>query len=338
MMEETDTGTIRTILRQYGFREDISEIVPLQETEIPGRLRILYRIRLEDDRDLVCRISCEEHCPGKLIEQQSIFSEKLRSHKIPVAKKYTAGSRYCITENYKGRQCSVTLEEFAGTDVTEMDEQLFGQLGRLLGRMHAVSLDDPSKIDFSPIGMAIRSGRARFSRLLENTGIDGQELPGIRKTAAEHDRLVYLLGNVLDSLPHGAVHGDLGISNNLVTSKGKLFIIDFNLAGDEPFLCDLFSCFYSSVYGYKWRDRLPGIDRRKAYEEYISAYCGQRPLTGMEKTWFGAASALFDGLYYCKEIIEEYCSTGDAGCLDKMDSAPMHFDVALHSWHQKKGR
>lgn len=331
-MNTIDSNTIQKILYQYGIKEKILNIVSLQESRNQGQIRLLFQISLSNYSKLVCRISNEKGFTKKLIEQQCCFSEKMRKNGIPVAKKYKASDNYCIENIYEGYMCCVTLEDYAGLDLQKVTLETFGQLGRLMGQMHAASEHDPSEIDYSVIGKAIKNLDAKFDRILANADPAVQKLSCIKKIGEKHDGLIHTLRNKLDQLPHGAVHGDLGAFNNLVHKDGKIFIIDFNLAGDEPFLCDMLACFYSSIYKYSWKEELEKIDYEKAFSTYIQEYNYQRQLTKLEKSCFGVTAALFDGLYYCKSIIEEYSKTQNMECLEKFKTVWKHFDETKHDY------
>lgn len=323
------TEDLQNILRAYGIPEPIGHVLPLEEFEEENKRRFLYRVDLQDGLQLVCRISREEGYPRTLIEQQCAFSEKLRSYGLPAARKY----RLCGREGsyvLASRQGYVTLEQYAGTDVDRIYPGMPYQLGNLLGWIHAISEHDPSQMDYDPVCRAIREGKAAFERILPRSEPSLLQREDVRAAQVLHDGLVCRLRARMDELPHGAVHGDLGIFNNIVTANGTLSVIDFNLAGDEPFLYDLLSCLYSSVHKYTWRDRWEGIDRQQAAEAFLRGYASRRTLTGAERDQYCPAAALFDGLFYCKAVLEEYRDTGNPQVLEKFRAAAEKFDVSRH--------
>lgn len=324
-----DTAYLGSILRAYGISEQIIAVVPLEETDEGEELRLLYRLDLQSGLRLVCRISREARYPGTLVEQQSRFSEKLRSYGLPTAKKYRvlAGANSFVLD---AQGCRVTLEQYVGADLDTVTLHTFFQLGLFLGQIHSVSERDPSPMDYAPMYQAIQQGRATFDRVLARSDPALGQHQDVRAVQALHDALVCRLREGGDRLPRGAVHGDLGAFNNLVTMEGRLFIIDFNLAGEEPFLFDLLSCFYASIYKYAWRGRLQGIDHRQAFSQFLWGYASRRKLTHEEVQQFGLAAALFDGLFYCKAILEEYSDTNDASVLGRFSAALEKFDPSRH--------
>ena len=301
----------------------------MEEMEEKNERRFLYRVDLQHGLQLVCRMSREDRYPRKLIEQQCAFSEKLRAYGLPTAKKYRLYGKEG-SYVFEFQHSHVTLEQYVGHDVNCINLAMLYQLGVLLGRMHYVSERDPSLIDYAPVSGAIRENKATFERILIRSDPALLQREDVRAAQILHDRLICQLRATLDELPHGAVHGDLGIFNNVVTVDGKLSIIDFNLAGDEPFLYELLSCFYSSIHKYTWRERWKGIDRQQALEGFLRGYASQRTLTDAEREQFGLASALFDGLFYCKAVLEEYGDTGDILVLEGFRAAAAKFDVSAH--------
>lgn len=325
---------MRGILSKYGFFEEIVDIIPLQESKKKDEIRCIYQVDLKGSLKLICRVSKERRFHKELIEQQSCFSEQLRLCGVPVAKKYKSDDGYCITYKLDSFLCCVTLEEYVGEDIKIIDINTFERLGQILGQMHTVSEQNPFKINYSHIFAAITNGRARFTNILrdEETTSCAMGISYIEEIAKIHDRLVSLIKRAADKLPRGAVHGDLGILNNIVVNQGDIFIIDFNLAGEELFLFDMLSCFYSSIHKYSWREALQTIDYDEAYFKFISGYCSQRELSASEKEAFGIVAALFDGLFYSKAIVEEYNITKDRTVFSKFRYAHKYFDILNHDF------
>ena len=153
----------------------------------------------------------------------------------------------------------------------------------------------------------------------------------LHRLALMHDKLVETLVPIWNTLPAGAVHGDLGIYNNLMQTKYGLGIIDFNRSGDEVFLGDALSAFYASVHKLSWQERLSAISKDEALHVFLSGYGSQRILTTVETEYYHLVAALFDGLFYCKSAIELW-NIGDwNGAVKNMRMGDMHFDPDMHA-------
>ena len=316
------------ILNDYGISEKVVNITSFQETVFDKQLRCIYQFDLSNKQKVVCRISRESNFSKELIEQQNCFSEKLRNYGILVPKKYCINGHYCIIEKFKNRICNITLEEYVGCDYENIKLSSFYFLGKMLGKMHFISEKDPTEIGYSHISKSIIMGRARFANLYHGIEREIEKLNDIKEIESLHDELVHKVKIILKGLPHGAVHGDLGIFNNIVTMNGKVYIIDFNLAGDEAFLCDMLCCFYSSIY--KFAEKKIYIDISEAYSYFIKGYFEYRKFSYIEIENFSIISVLFDGLFYSKSIIKEYNDNRNASVLEKLRCAKDKFDLQNH--------
>lgn len=320
------------ILYKYGFIEKLIKTVTLQETKKVGEVRLIYLLELKNKLKLVCRISHEREFSREIIEQQCCFSEKLRKKGIPVAKKYRANGSYCITCFYDLLLCCITLEEYVGVNNKKIDLKMFALLGEILGKMHMISENDPTTINYSSISKIIKNDEAKFNKLLTHIDPFVYKHVCIKEIEKKHDMLVFLLKDLLDQLPHGAIHGDLSVINNLCVDNEKIRIIDFNLASDDPYLCDMLICIYSSIYKQSNKSQKDRINVQEALSHFILSYYKQRKFSLSELDAFSVAAALFDGLYYCKSIIEEYNMKADTRILKRLESALIRFDPLAHKY------
>ena len=268
-------------------------------------LRNVYRLDTSDGQQLVCRISCAPHYPVDLIERQSAFAMLLLANGVPTPQKLCAAEFYCIRWPQAESELHVTLETYMGSDLESADLDTFNTLGSLVGQMHVAAQKHPAHLGFSTTARDILTGRACYANILRRAHALPQT-SAIRDATRLHDALVSILRPMWNKLPRGAVHGDMGIYNNLVSSHKGLAVIDFNLAGDEVFLGDLLATYYSSIHKYNWQDRLINIDRPAAKKVFLAGYVAHRKLTMLEEQNFLTIAALFDGLFYSKAAIERW--------------------------------
>ncbi len=318
------------ILFHFQVDNAVTSITILQEMVKGEQKRLIYQIGTACGRYWVCRLTSEENYPPNIIEQQSQFAMLLWHHGILTPKKMKNGKNYCIEIEWDNQSYYATLEEYAGADIEEVNLDTFGILGKLIGQMHAISEKYPIKIDFSSVRDVIHNGRAKFDRIVKQADLPQTCYDAIRRCAVIHDELINELRMLWNELPYGAVHGDIGICNNLVHMGSGIGIIDFNLAGTEAFLGDMLVTFYASIYKYSWQGKLAHISRDQAFQYFLKEYLTERSFTTVEKLVYSRATALFDGLFFSKAVVEEWNKTRDIDVLARLDEAVFHFNIENH--------
>lgn len=304
----------------------------LQECYDFQKIRLVYVFNLESNEHLVCRIIREKHYDKELIEKQSQFANFLYCNGIITPHKINFNGNYCLRIKLSEGFFLVTLEEFMGKDLEVADLETFFMFGTLLGNIHSLSEKYKFSINFSVVLQALETGNAKFSKIISRLPdfIAHHEL--IQKISFLHDSLVDKVKSIWKNLPKGTVHGDLGIYNNLVTTSKGLGIIDFNLAGDEVFLGDLLSSFYSSIHKFTWREKLRNIKLQDATTAFFSGYFEKRKLIKNEISVLPEIASLFDGLFYCKSIFEEAnYNNKKEHIVERINNAIGHFALENHT-------
>lgn len=295
------------ILCNYGIQIPLTRIKKLQEfSDGREKLRLIYFLETIDGQQWICRLTNERQYPIDLVERQSAFAMLLKKNGISTPKKLCKDGHYCFYWPKNEIKLCVTLETYMGSNLESADLKIFGTFGGLLGQMHIISQLNPVHLGFSTIAHAIYTGKACYANILRQAKPEIPYILSLQKAANLHDTLVSILRPVWSKLPMGAVHGDLGLYNNLVVSHLGLTVIDFNLAGDEVYLGDLLAAYYSSIHKYDWQNRLKSIDKSLARRKFLKEYVSYRTLTTLEQQYFPIVSALFDGLYYSKAVIERW--------------------------------
>lgn len=139
-----------------------------------------------------------------------------------------------------------------------------------------------------------------------------------------HDSLVDYISVRLCNLPKGAVHGDLGIYNNLLIASDGLYVIDFNLCGDEYFIIDALSALFSSLY---YDIEIPFKVKDSAIGLFLKGYIEVRKISFNEKALFPYVAALFDGVYYSKMCISYWNKGRQKEALKLLTKTKEHFDI-----------
>ena len=327
-----DTNTFQNVFGKFELGQDIVEYQLIQETSDIYDEKLIYFVKNSENKCYVCRYYYGGHYSESVIEQQSNFAMTLYKNGIITPLKYKHNGHYCIKILINNKMYLVTLEDYLLGQSFEMSPQLFGKLGRLLGKLHSISENNPTKINYSIIDDGFKSGTAKFDKILNKAVkpiIKNETIYQISKT---HDGLVNELMKEWWMLPKGSVNGDLSVFNNIIDVNHEIGIIDFDLAGNETYLGDMLITFYSSLYqcftvSEKYLHQIQEISK-----QYFDEYCSQRKLTEIELSIFSKTAALFDGLYFCKMIVDEWNYTQNESILKKIDEAHRYFDVSLHDF------
>ena len=146
-MEETvEIEVIEKALSLYGFDTTITEQKSyIHAIEDNGWLKLIFRVTLESGKMLVIKLLHEDDdfaAEMKKVENQSIFSEHMRSHRIKTPARYQANGKYCNEFTYHELPCMVTVEDWCGEEITEITTDIAYQIGELMARMHQISLDN----------------------------------------------------------------------------------------------------------------------------------------------------------------------------------------------------
>lgn len=330
MIGKSDAEAILTLFNVYDLPRAIH---CLEESGQGDNYRGIFRIETFSS-DLVCRICGEKVCPKWLIEQRVRFSNLLYQNGVPVAKNLGSNSSSCINIQLEESKCkyNVSLEKYLGSDLIHADLSTFRTFGKLIGQMHRISQAHSAKIGISYVASALKSNKASFARIMEKSNPTFTNESLVNRLAFMHDELITELIKKWETLPAGAVHGDLGIYNNLTQTENGLGIIDFNRAGDEVFLGDALSTFYASIHKLSWQERLASIPQNQALYAFFSGYNSERKLNKIETKIYPLIAALFDGLFYCKNAIELWNIGAQSEALERMQMGESHFDSILHPY------
>jgi hypothetical protein len=326
------------LLRQYGLSGRVVYIEALQETVSSLERRFIYYIRTDEDTQWICRLTHEKNFSMQLIEQQSQFAMMLYGNGVITPWKATAKGKYCIHISIDGFLYFVTIESFMEGKTPELSCKLFFDFGKLIGKTHALSEQFPSPIHYSVVRRALSEGGASFSRLLAQSPTQIPQTPETNYAGIIHDTLVENLSKQWELLPSGATQADLDIFNNLLMTESGLGIIDYNLAGEEVFLADALISYFSSIHHYNKRKALEHLDKKKSFEQFMLGYLSERSLNKFERKLFPQIAALFDGLYFCKELINEWNDGQSDYVIKHFEDSIQYFDPISHKLPGLEGR
>lgn len=309
MEKPVENEVIKTILRLYGFREQVKEQkMYIHAVEDNGWMKLIFRITLENGRMLVMKILHEDDDLAAEIrkaENQSSFSEVMRRHGIKTPARYQANGKYCTAFTYHDLPCMVTIEEWCGEEITEITTEIAYQIGELMARMHTISLENKCEIGHRTLFSAAYwndvDAFPEFCKITKNEKLDQAVVAQIK---ALHDEKLQRIRAVWDSLPEAAVQGDISI-NNLVHGENGLTVFDYNNAGDEVLVSDLVMEGLLTAYEMDLPAGTPVSDREQLFPALLKGYLSVRPLSEAERAAAWEVYTLYHGLWFTRIVYNE---------------------------------
>ncbi len=333
------TEEFNHIISMYGIKSKIIKFEELQNCSYDiCNMRLIYLLYTNDKKKFVCKMTNESNYPAWLIEKQSQFAMFLYKNGISTAIKLNSNGKYCVQWIKNKLIFCITLETYAGEDLKKINSNTFKELGKLLGRIHAISQAHNYRIGFSMTMDAIRKGRARYKNILVHAKHNIICRSEIRKIAHLHDSLVHIVYGILPHLPQGGVHADIGIFNNILVYNDTLTVIDFNLSCDEAYLIDLAASFYSSFYKFCINMNFKHTNIFPLLYTFLDGYTDYRKLTKIEEQNFEIISSLMNGIFYTKYIITQYNNNFQYNYLKYFNEIADIFSsgITLYTTYRKK--
>ncbi|MCL1794076.1 MAG: hypothetical protein FWG34_09415 [Oscillospiraceae bacterium] len=271
-----------------GFDEETSE------------MKFIVKVELADGRALVIKFIRQELNPHNIIEEQSRFSEHLRSRGILTPTRYKSGDIYCIAYPFHGFTLDVTIEDYFGAEIKVIDNDLAHKIGQLMGKNHCIAENDNLHINnktlFNIVGYNEVIGYDDFLRF----GHDGLIENNIfNQICSIYEKKLNRLKEAWDSLPKYATQGDYS-TNNLTYIGDGLGLFDYNNAGDETLISDMILEGLLTAYENDLADGLTDADRRGLFKSFVNGYINHRTLSEKEKSVFDDIYAISNGLWFTK--------------------------------------
>lgn len=302
---------VKDILELYGFETEFGE----QKEYIHNykkygyNVKVVLSVLLKSGKRVVIKlVSIQGEDPlknGEKTEKQSAFSEFLRQNGIITPRCYTAGGKYCSGYVYSGFPCSVTVEDWCGEEITEINPEISYRIGELLARMHTLSLENGYALGYPTLFSAAYENDVDvyedFCGICENEHLDRDVVRQIKKYREEK---LAVLRSVWDRLPKAAVQGDISI-NNLTYAGEKLTVFDYNNAGDEVLVSDLVMEGLLTAYEM---DLPAGTDpdcRELLFPALLDGYLSRRKLSEEEAETAWIIYTLYHALWFTRIVYNE---------------------------------
>lgn len=310
-MQKVQESVIHSILKLYGLDAAFSEqkeYINYNGEHGDNLVKVILSILLENGKRVVIKILREQDDLLKdraKIEKQSEFSEFIRQNGIKTPMRYMVSGRYCNEYVYNDILCNVTVEDWCGEEIMEINTDLAFKIGELMARMHLISLENEYNIGCGTLFSAAYWNDVdvfpQFCKLGENENLDQTIVEKIKKL---HDEKLESIRAVWNRLPKAAVQGDMSI-NNLVYEKDELMVFDYNNAGDEVLISDLVM---EGLLTANEMDIPEGTDQR-CREQFFSAmlngYLSIRKLSEEEANTAWLVYTLYHSLWFSRVVYND---------------------------------
>ena len=309
-MEKTvEIEVIEKVLMLYGFEAAITEQKSyIHAIEENGWLKLILRVTLASGKMLVIKILHEDDdfaTEMQKVENQSIFSELMRSHGIKTPARYQANGKYSNAFTYHDLPCMVTVEDWCGEEITEITTDTAYQIGELMARMHTISLTNKCEIGHRTLFSAAYWNDVdcfpEFCDITKDEKLDHEVVAQIK---AVRDQKLEIIRAVWETLPKTAVQGDISI-NNLIHSEDGLIVFDYNNAGDEVLISDLVMEGLLTAYEMELPDGTPVSYREKIFPALLKGYLSVRSLSEAERTTAWEVYTLYHGLWFTRIVYND---------------------------------
>ncbi len=304
-------SVIRSILDLYGLDTAFSEqkeYISYHGEQGDNLIKVILSVLLEDGRRIVIKLLREGEPLLKeraKIEKQSAFSELMRQSGIQTPTRYMANGSYCNEYLYKNLPCNVTVEDWCGEEITEINTDISYKIGALMARMHLLSLENNCEIGCGTLFSAAYwndvDAFQAFCRLGKNENLDQTIVAHIKRL---HDEKIEALRAIWDKLPKAAVQGDISI-NNLVSGEDGLIVFDYNNAGDEVLVSDLVMEGLLTAYEMELPEGADQGFREKLFPALLNGYLSVRKLREEEADAAWIIYTLYHSLWFTRVIYNE---------------------------------
>lgn len=304
-------SVIEAILELYGLNTafcEQNEYINYNGEHGDNLVKVILSVLLEDGKRVVIKILHEQEDLLKdrvKIEKQSAFSEFMRQNGIKTPMRYMANGSYCNEYIYNNLPCNVTVEDWCGEEITEINTEISYKIGELMARMHILSLNNNYEIGCGTLFLAAYwndvDAYEDFCRICENEHLDRTVVEQIKKHRNEK---LEAIRSVWERLPKAAVQGDISI-NNLVYGKDELTVFDYNNAGDEVLISDLVMEGLLTAYEMDLPEGTDQSIREQFFPALLKGYLSLRELSEEEADTAWIIYTLYHSLWFTRIVYNE---------------------------------
>lgn len=308
--QKVQESVIHSILALYGMDATFSEQKEYinYNGEYGYLVKVILSVLLENGKRVVIKILYEQDDllrDRAKIEKQSAFSEFMRQNGIRTPKRYMANGSYCNEYFYNDLPCNVTLEDWCGEEILEINTDIAYKIGELMARMHVLSWENHCEIGCNTLFSAVYQNDvdafADFCEIGKHEKLDQAMVEQIKKL---HDQKLEVVRAVWDRLPKAAVQGDISI-NNLVFGEDELVVFDYNNAGDEVLISDLVLEGLLTAYEMDLPEGADQGYREQIFPALLNGYLSIRKLNEQEANAAWIVYTLYHSLWFSKVLYND---------------------------------
>lgn len=309
--QKVQESVIHSVLALYGMDAAFSEqreYINYNGEHGDNLVKIILSVLLENGKRVVVKILHEQDDLLKdraKIEKQSAFSEFMRQTGIRTPKRYMANGRYCNEYIYNDLPCNVTVEDWCGDEIMEINTDIAYKIGELMARMHTSSLANKCEIGCNTLFSAVYQNDVDafpdFCEIGKNENLDQTIIEQIKKL---HDEKLETIRAVWERLPMAAVQGDISI-NNLVYKEDELVVFDYNNAGDEVLISDLVLEGLLTAYEMDLPEGTDQSYRERLFPALLDGYLSIRKLNEEEANTAWIVYTLYHSLWFSKVVYND---------------------------------
>lgn len=311
-MFEISALDIEPVLNDFGIVKKISSVKELQryhyERENPDskEVRLIDRIVLDDGSELVIRFKNEEDVTSELIENQSLFAERLRSGGVLSPMQYKADGKYAKWYAINGYDVIVTVEDFIHGEIKCVDADIAEKTGRLLAKMHNIAEKYNFTVDYDVL----------FDPFKENDLFSFEEFKSVYNGVGESDRALHQrisdkyseymkILSPLKNEPRYAVQSDISNCNLYKAENGDIGVFDFNNCGNNNLYCDavMQSVFEARLMDYS--EEYSDNSEAAILPAFLKGYRSERPFSEEQKKMFPYLYAIIDAFWNMDIIYDD---------------------------------
>ena len=309
--KKVQESVIHSVLELYGLDAAFSEqkeYINYNGEHGDNLVKVILSVLLENGKRVVIKILHEQDDLLKdraKIEKQSAFSEFMRQNGIKTPMRYMANGRYCNEYIYNDLPCNVTVEDWCGEEIMEINTDISYKIGELMARMHILSLENKCEIGCGTLFSAAYwndvDSFQDFCEIGKNENLNQTIIEQIKKL---HDEKLEAIRAVWDRLPKAAVQGDISI-NNLVYGEDELIVFDYNNAGDEVLISDLVMEGLLTAYEMNLPEEADQSCREQILPALLNGYLSIRKLSEEEANTAWIVYTIYHSLWFSRVVYND---------------------------------